>query len=40
MIEEFDVDLFFRTVEKMTVFEGRRIIVSLVDETEMECEIE
>lgn len=39
-LEEFDMDLFFRIVEKMKVFDGEKIIVSLLDETEIECEIE
>ncbi|WP_373845116.1 recombinase family protein [Clostridium sp.] len=40
VIEEFDIDLFFRIVEKMTVFGGEKVIVSLLDGTEVECEIE
>ncbi|UZQ49994.1 hypothetical protein [Clostridium kluyveri] len=40
LIEEFDIDLFFRIVEKMTVFDGEKVIVSLMDGTEVECEIE
>jgi hypothetical protein len=39
-ITEFDMDLYLKMVEKMTVFEGDKIIVSLLDETEIECEIE
>lgn len=38
-IKEFDVDLFFRIIESMTVFEGEKIIVSLLDETEIEVSI-
>lgn len=38
-IEEFDIDLYFKMIEKMTVFEGK-IIVRLLDETEVECIIE
>lgn len=30
-IDEFDMDLFFRIIEKMTVFEGQKIIVTLLD---------
>lgn len=39
-IEEFDMDLFFRIIEKITVFQGEKIVVSLLDGTEIECEIE
>ena len=38
-IKEFDMDLFFRIVEKMSVFDGKKIIVTLLDGTEIECEI-
>lgn len=40
LIKEFDVDLFFRIVEKMTIFDGKKIIVTLIDGTEVECIIE
>lgn len=40
VLEEFDIDLFFRIIEKITVFEGEKIIVTLLDGTEIECEIE
>jgi site-specific DNA recombinase len=40
IFEEFDMDLFFKIVEKMTVLESKRIIVTLLDSTEVECEIE
>ncbi|WP_307356141.1 recombinase zinc beta ribbon domain-containing protein [Hathewaya limosa] len=39
-IKEFDVDLFFMIVEKMTVFDGEKIIVTLLDGTEIEIVIE
>ncbi|WP_243156419.1 hypothetical protein [Clostridium sp. C8-1-8] len=39
-IEEFSVDLFYSIIEKMTVFEGENIIVSLLDGTEIEVVIE
>lgn len=39
-IKEFDVNLFFKIIEKMTVFEGQKIIVSLLDGTEIEVVIE
>jgi site-specific DNA recombinase len=34
-IKEFNVDLFFRTTEKMTVFEGQKVVVSLLEGTEI-----
>jgi len=37
---EFDIDLYFALVEKMTVFDGGRVIVSLLDGTAVECEME
>ncbi|MGO5066824.1 hypothetical protein [Clostridium sp. LCP25S3_F8] len=40
LIKKFDVDLFFRIIEKMTVFDGEKIIVSLLDGTEIEVVIE
>ena len=39
-IEEFDMELFFRIIEKMIVFEGSKIIVGLLDGTEIEVQIE
>lgn len=39
-IEEFDVDMYFRIIEKMTVFDGEKIIVSLLDGTEIEVVVE
>lgn len=38
-IESFDMDLYFKLIEKMTVVEGTRIVVTLLDGTEIECEI-
>jgi len=38
-IKEFDANLFLRLIEKMTVFEGEKIIVSLLDGTEVEVVI-
>ena len=38
-IEEFGVDMYFRIIEKMTVFDGEKIIVSLLDGTEIEVVI-
>lgn len=39
-IREFHMDLFFRITEKMTVFEGDKIIVTLIDGTDVEVVIE
>lgn len=39
-VEDFDMDMYFRLVEKMTVFEGEKIIVSLLDGTEVEVVVE
>ncbi|MBE6087949.1 MAG: resolvase [Clostridium beijerinckii] len=39
-IKEFDVNLFLKLIEKMTVFEGEKIIVNLLDGTEIEVIIE
>ncbi|SHE89998.1 recombinase family protein [Caloramator proteoclasticus] len=38
--EAFDIDMYFRIIEKMTVFDGEKIIVSLLDGTEIEVVIE
>ena len=39
-MKAFSTELYFALVEKMTVFEGNRIIVSLLDGTEIECGME
>ncbi len=39
-ITEFDVNSFLKLIEKMTVFEGEKIIVSLLDGTDIEVVIE
>ena len=39
VITDLDIEMYFAVVEKMTVFEGGRIIVVLLDGTEIECEI-
>lgn len=39
-LKEYDINLFFKITEKMIVFEGKKIIVTLLDGTEIECEIE
>ncbi|WP_238882616.1 hypothetical protein [Clostridium sp. YIM B02551] len=40
VIKSFDMDLFFRIIEKMTVFEGEKVIVILLEGTEIESIIE
>ena len=40
LMEEFNTDLYFALVEKMTVFDGDRVIVKLLDGTEVECGVE
>ena len=40
VMTEFDVELYFALVEKMTVFDGGRVVVSLLDGTEIECQME
>ncbi len=39
-ITEFNIDLYFAVVEKITVYDGGRLIVSLLDGTDIECETE
>ncbi len=39
LIKEFDINLFFRIIEKMTVLEEDKIIITLFEGTEIECEI-
>lgn len=39
-IKEFDEKLFFTFIEKMTVYDGKKIIVTLLDKTELEVEVE
>lgn len=39
VIEEFDIDLYFKMIEKITAF-GNEVIVRLLDGTEVECIIE
>lgn len=36
LIKEFDIDLYFRMIEKMVVFEGK-VIVGFLNGTEVEC---
>lgn len=39
-LEEFDVDLYFRMAEKMTVLGDEKVVVSFLDGTEVECVVE
>ena len=39
-ITEFDADLYFAMVEKMTVISRKKVMVSLLDGTQVECETE
>jgi len=39
VINEFDAELFFALVEKMKIFDGSRMIVSLLDVTNIEIEV-
>ena len=38
-MKAFSAELYFALVEKMTVFEGGRLIVCLLDGTDVECEM-
>ena len=40
LIVDFDIDLYFAMVEKITVIGGKQVIVSLIDGTQVECETE
>ncbi len=39
-LEKFDIELYFSIIEKLTVFEEEKIIVTLLDGTEIECGID
>ena len=39
LIKEFDCELYFKLVEKITVYDGK-LVLSLLDGSEIECEIE
>lgn len=39
-ISTFDMNLFFKLVEKMTVYKEEKVIVTLLDGTEVVCQIE
>ena len=40
VIDEFDLELYFDLVAKMTVYDDGRLVVSLLDGTEVECGIQ
>lgn len=40
ILTELNIDLYFKLNEKMMVFSRERIIVTLLDGTEVECQIE
>ena len=40
VLKEFNIDIYFKIIKKMIVFEGNKIIVTLLDGIEIECEIE
>ena len=39
-ISKFDIDLYFALTEKIMVLSGGRLIISLIDGTDIECTIE
>lgn len=39
-ITTFDANLFFSLVEKMTIYKDEKVIVTLLDGTEVECQID
>ena len=39
-VDEFDVDLYFALTEKVVVHDGGRLMMILLDDTELECLIE
>ena len=39
VIDEFDLEIYFALVEKMTIFDDGRLIVSLLDGTDVECTV-
>lgn len=40
LLEEFNIDLYFQTIEKIIILEEKKIIVTLLDGTEIECTVE
>lgn len=39
IMTEFGIDLYFTLIEKMTVYDDARVVVRLLDGTELECEV-
>ena len=39
-IDEFDINLYFAMVEKITVVSGKEAVVSLIDGAEIACEVD
>jgi len=39
MLNEFNIELYFALAEKMMIFDGGRLVVSLIEGTNIECEI-
>ena len=39
-IDRFDVDLYFKLVEKIVVYDARTLFVCMLDGSDVECEIE
>jgi len=40
ILQEFNLDLYYKLIEKMSVYQDNKIIVTLLDSSEIECEIE
>lgn len=39
-LKNFDLKLYFAFVEKLTIFTGKKLVVTLLDGTDVECEFE
>ena len=39
-LKEFNIDIYFKIIEEMIVFEGNKIIITLLDGSEIEVGIE
>ena len=39
-IEKFDVDLYYKVIEKIVIYQGNKVIVGLLDGSEIEIIIE
>lgn len=37
MLIEFDMDIYFSLVKNMVIYDGGRVVVNLLDGTEIEC---